>query len=181
MLAKLQSPVVDDAVFRKRLFLALEQARKKRAIWITGLPGSGKTTLVASYISAYKIPHAWYHIDSSDTDIATFFYYLKLLVKGINGKKSTRLPALTPEYLPNISIFAQRYFENLYTMLPKGFVLVFDNQTELFYQWLIILYKSLGRYAEVAVTYKRCAAALSETLGIEPSDKTKELYRSIKP
>ncbi len=126
----MQSPVVDDAVFRKRLFLALEQARKKSAIWVTGQPGSGKTTLVASYISAYKIPHAWYHIDSSDMDLATFFYYLKLLVKGINGKKSTRLPALTPEYLPNISIFAQRYFENLYTMLPKGFVLVFDNYHE---------------------------------------------------
>ena len=42
-LAKLQSPVVDDAVFRKRLFLALEQARKKSAIWVTGQPGSGKT------------------------------------------------------------------------------------------------------------------------------------------
>ena len=130
MLAKLQSPVVDNVVFRKRLFLALEQARKKSAIWVTGQPGSGKTTLVASYISAYKIPHAWYHIDSSDMDLATFFYYLKLLVKRINGKKSTRLPALTPEYLPNISIFAQRYFENLYTMLPKGFVLVFDNYHE---------------------------------------------------
>ncbi|MCL4479051.1 MAG: hypothetical protein M1381_08155 [Deltaproteobacteria bacterium] len=130
VLTKLQNPKTDNVVIRERLFRILVQARKKKSIWITGLPGSGKTTLVASYISAYKIPHAWYHIDSSDTDIATFFYYLKLLVKGINGKKSTRLPVLTPEYLPNISIFAQRYFENLYSMLPKGFVLVFDNYHE---------------------------------------------------
>ncbi len=129
-LAKLQSPVVDNVVFRKRLFQTLEQARKKNAIWVTGQPGSGKTTLVASYLSAHKLQHAWYHIDSSDMDLATFFYYLKLLVKGINGKKGARLPALTPEYLQNISIFAKRYFEDLYTMLPKGFVLVFDNYHE---------------------------------------------------
>ena len=130
MLAKLQSPVVDDVVFRKRLFLALEQARKKSAIWVTGLPGSGKTTLVASYLSAYKIPHAWYHIDSSDRDLAAFFYYLKLLVQVKMGKRSSRLSALTPEYLPHIETYARRYFEILYSMLPEGFVLVFDNYHE---------------------------------------------------
>ena len=129
-LAKLQSPVVDNVVFRKRLFHALEQARKKKAIWITGQPGSGKTTLIASYLSARKLPHAWYHIDSSDMDLATFFYYLKLLVQMNNGGKSSRLSAFAPEYLPNISAYAQRYFENLYAMLPKGFVLVFDNYHE---------------------------------------------------
>ena len=56
-----------------------------------------------------------------------------------------------------------------------------DNQVGLFYQRLMAIYKSLGRHSEVASTYKRCAAALSDMLGIEPSDKTKELYRSIKP
>ncbi len=128
--AKLQSPVVNDVVFRNRLFQILEGARKKKCIWITGLPGSGKTTLVASYISASKLPHAWYHIDSSDMDLATFFYYLKILVQMNNGRKSSRLSVLAPEYLPNISVYAQRYFENLYAMLPKGFVLVFDNYHE---------------------------------------------------
>ena len=129
-LAKLQSPVADNIVFRKRLFLALEQARKKRAIWVTGQPGSGKTTLVASYLSAHKLPHAWYHIDSSDMDLAAFFYYLKLLVQVKMGKRSSRLSALTPEYLPHIETYARRYFEILYSMLPEGFVLVFDNYHE---------------------------------------------------
>ncbi|MGB9736255.1 MAG: BTAD domain-containing putative transcriptional regulator [bacterium] len=128
--AKLQSPVINYIVFRERLFRVLDKARNKKSIWITGLPGSGKTTLIASYLSAKGLPHAWYHIDRSDIDLATFFYYLKLLVKGINGKKCVRLPALTPEYLQNISIFAKRYFEDLYTMLPKGFALVFDNYHE---------------------------------------------------
>ncbi len=126
-LAKFHGPAIYNIVLRKRLFQRLEQARKKRIIWVTGQPGSGKTTLVASYISAHKLPHAWYYIDRSDLDLATFFYYLKLLVKEIDGKKSARLPALTPEYFQNIPIFAQRYFENIYQILPKGFVLVFDN------------------------------------------------------
>ena len=142
-LAKLQSPVVDRVVFRKRLFQTLDHARKKRTVWITGQPGSGKTTLVASYLSAHKLPHAWYHIDSSDTDLATFFYYLRHIYpvknakglpnreKGSGSAKSARLPLLTPEYFLNIETYARRYFEILYSMLPAGFVLVFDNYHEI--------------------------------------------------
>ncbi len=131
VLAKLQRPDTDNVVLRQRLFRTLDHARKKKSIWITGLPGAGKTTLVASYIASNKIPHAWYHIDSADSDPATFFHYLKYLVKGNDGAKNLKLPALTPEYLPNISVFTQRYFENLYAMLPRGFVLVFDNYHEI--------------------------------------------------
>ncbi len=109
----------------------LDQARKKKSIWITGLPGSGKTTLVASYITSNKIPHAWYHIDSADADPATFFHYLRYLVKKNGGAQNLKLPALTPEYLLNIPVFTQRYFENLYAMLPRGFILVFDNYHEI--------------------------------------------------
>ena len=142
-LAKLHSPVVDRVVFRKRLFQTLDLARKKRTVWITGQPGSGKTTLVASYISLYKIPHAWYHIDSSDADLATFFYSLRRLYPvtkdtgPLGGKKrsgfakSARLPLLTPEYFANIEAYTRRYFEILYSMLPEGFVLVFDNYHEI--------------------------------------------------
>ncbi len=130
-LAKVDSPVIENVLVRERLFRVLDQARSKRAVWVTGLPGAGKTTLVASYLSAKKVPHAWYHLDSSDADLATFFYYLRYTVKGPTSSRRTRLPFLTPEYLPNIQTFAHRYFQNLYNMLPKGFVLVFDNYHEI--------------------------------------------------
>ncbi len=130
-IAKVNSPVVNNVLFRERLFQSLDQARKKKAVWITGLPGSGKTTLVASYLSAKKLSHGWYHIDSSDEDLSTFFYYLRYVVKKITPVKSSKLPLLTPEYIANIETYTHRFFEILFSMLPEGFVLVFDNYHEI--------------------------------------------------
>lgn len=173
-LAKVSSPEVHNVVFRERLFQLLDQARKKRIIWVTGLPGSGKTTLVASYAAYRHIVHGWYQLDSGDTDLATFFYYLRYLpgsmvpaVSGIHsgrikqrippllpGGKRTRararssmLPLLTPEYFADIETFTHRYFEELYSMLPRNFMLVFDNyhaidENALFHT---IMLEALGR------------------------------------
>ncbi len=129
-LAKVHNPEADNVVYRKRLFQTLDLARKKRIVWITGLPGSGKTTLVASYLSAKRLFQGWYHLDSSDKDLATFFYYLRHIVKGKGSAQRSLLPLLTPEYLLNIETYTRRYFESLYGMLPEGFVLVFDNYHE---------------------------------------------------
>ncbi len=54
-----------------------------------------------------------------------------------------------------------------------------DNQAELFYQRLMLLYHAAGRPAEVAALYRRCTAALSRTLGIAPSVKTSEIYHRL--
>ena len=54
-----------------------------------------------------------------------------------------------------------------------------DNQAELFYQRLMLLYQSHGRTAEAVALYKHCEVILSRTLGIEPSDKTREIYQGI--
>lgn len=131
--AKVTNPLIveENLLLRKRLFHELDRARKKRVVWVSGLPGSGKTTLVASYLSANKVPHAWYHIDASDADLATFFYYLRYLVKGLTPSKRSRLPLLTPEYLGDITTYTRRYFETLYSMLPGQFVLAFDNYHEI--------------------------------------------------
>ena len=52
--AKFVGPDVGQAVFRKRLFELIE-AHKAARLWVHGPPGSGKTTLVASYLQAYKL------------------------------------------------------------------------------------------------------------------------------
>ncbi|MCL5878954.1 MAG: winged helix-turn-helix domain-containing protein [Deltaproteobacteria bacterium] len=129
-IAKVNIPVIGKVLNRKRLFHTLDQIGKKKVIWVKGLPGSGKTTLVASYLAAKKIIPAWYTMDSSDGDLATFFYYLRYVVRGLTPSQRVRLPLLTPEYLANITVYARRYFENLYSMLPPRFVLVFDNYHE---------------------------------------------------
>jgi DNA-binding SARP family transcriptional activator len=96
-------------------------------IWTTGPAGSGKTTLVSSYLDANKLPCLWYQVDEGDSDLATFFSYMGMAAKKAAPRKRTPLPLLTPEYLQGIPTFTLRYFENLFSRLKIPFVLVFDN------------------------------------------------------
>ncbi len=76
-LAKITRPGLSSAVYpRRRLFKLLDRARKNPVVFISAVPGSGKTTLITSYIEAKKIPCLWYQCDSGDSDVQTFFYYL---------------------------------------------------------------------------------------------------------
>jgi LuxR family maltose regulon positive regulatory protein len=131
-LAKISSPIIGESRIlpRKRLFRLLHEGLKKPFIWIAGPPGSGKTTLVASYLTRLKLPHLWYQMDKGDEELATFFYCLSMAAKKAAAVKRKSLPVLTPEY-QDAAAFARRYFEQLYAgprMDP--FVIVFDNHQE---------------------------------------------------
>ena len=80
------------------MFALLDKGRKSSVIWITGPPGSGKTTLVGSYLDSRKLNHIWYQLDSGDADVATFFYYMSLATDERESRKKEMLPLLAPEY-----------------------------------------------------------------------------------
>ncbi|HXY54710.1 MAG TPA: BTAD domain-containing putative transcriptional regulator [Nitrospirota bacterium] len=126
-IAKITRPTLPKVFPRERLFKLLDQGRERSVIWISGPAGSGKTTLVASYIEARRLPCLWYQIDEGDSDIATFFYYLGLAGKKAAPRARRSLPLLTPVYGLGIQIFAKRYFEDLYARLKQPAVLVLDN------------------------------------------------------
>ncbi len=127
-LAKITGPMLSKTtVIRQRLFRKVDQARKSPVIWITGPPGSGKTTLVASYIRNRSLPGIWYQIDAGDADPATLFYYLKLAVDRTAKRRHPALPLLGPEYQAALPAFAGRYFGNLFERFSSPFALVFDN------------------------------------------------------
>ena len=125
--AKVTCPTSTGYFPRHRLYRHLDKARKAPVLWITGPPGCGKTALVSSYIVSRRLPCIWYKLDEADGDLSTFFYYLGLAAAKAAPRKRKRLPLLTPERMPGLSVFAQRYFEELSSMLQNPSLLVFDD------------------------------------------------------
>ncbi len=128
---KSTGPKLSKVILRPRLFGLLDRARKGPVIWITGPPGSGKTTLVASYIKSRGLPGVWYQIDGRDADPATFFYYLKLAVDGTATRRHPTLPVLGSEYQAALPAFAGRFFGNLSERFGPSCAVVFDNYQNL--------------------------------------------------
>src|SRR3990172_10430419 len=126
-IAKISCPVLSSIVPRPRLFRLLDRVRKKPVVWISAAAGSGKTTLIASYLKDKRLHCLWYHIDAGDGDAASFFYYLGLAVKKAVPRKRKPMPLLTPEYLARWSTFSRNYFRELFNRFRDPGVVVFDN------------------------------------------------------
>lgn len=126
-IAKITRPKVPGVLLRARLFAKLDEGREKPVIWMSAPGGSGKTTLVASYIDSRKLPCLWYTVDAQDVDPATFFYYMGLAQQDKVPDKNKSLPLLTPEYVAALKTFTRRYFTKLFTSLPVPHTIVFDN------------------------------------------------------
>lgn len=67
-LAKLTRPRSEGPLHRGRLFVLIDDARKRIRIVDAGPPGAGKTSLMASYLEARKCPAVWYQVDRNDSD-----------------------------------------------------------------------------------------------------------------
>ena len=129
-IAKISTPRLFGVVARERLFARLDENRGRSLIWISGPPGAGKTTLVASYIETRAVPTLWYQVDAGDADPANLFHYLALSASALTGDTGTPLPKLVAEHLANLPAFANTFFRELFTRLPTGLIVVLDNYQE---------------------------------------------------
>ena len=127
LISKIAPPELPAVVRRQALFEVLDRKAHYSATWISGAAGTGKTTLVASFLAGQKLPFVWYRVDAGDGDLPTFFYYLGQAVKKASPRKRKPLPLLTPEYLPGAAVFAIRFFENVGARLDQPLYMVFDD------------------------------------------------------
>ncbi len=130
-LPKISAPTVSGILVRTRLFRLLDKARSRPVIWLAGPPGTGKTTLVASYLQNRRLTALWYQIDFGDEDVASFFYYMGLAGRRVAPRKRKPLPLLTPEYLAGLAAFSRNYFRDLYNRIRPPGILVLDNYHEI--------------------------------------------------
>ncbi len=129
--AKLTRPRMHAPLLRERVFRQLDSGRDRATvIWVDGPPGSGKTTAVATWLDDRQVPCEWYQVDRSDEDPATVFYFLAELAARQRGRRATRLPTLTPAYLPDLAGFTHRFFRAFLARPPAGTGLVLDNVHE---------------------------------------------------
>ena len=105
---KTAAPSATGMLARKRLFALLDKQRRKPIIWVCGPPGSGKTTLVATYLESRQVNARWYHLDTSDSDVASFFFVMGNPSRG--RRRSNGLPLYTQEFHSDLGAFARRYF-----------------------------------------------------------------------
>ena len=126
--AKFVGPDVGQAVFRKRLFELIE-AHKAARLWVHGPPGSGKTTLVASYLQAYKLRPIWYQFDAGDREPSTFFHFLATAIRS-SVPARYKLPIAEAETRDDWIGFARRFFRAMLVGLADNDVLVFENVHE---------------------------------------------------
>lgn len=129
-LTKTTRPTLASALAREQLFAVLDERQHASVLWVWGPPGSGKTTLVASYLESRELDSFWYQLDSGDSDVASFFYFMGLAVTRSRGKSDDSLPLYTSEYRRAQSAFSRHYFQSLYAPLELPFALVLDNYQE---------------------------------------------------
>lgn len=127
-IAKISPPHLHAVYKRIRLFDFLDGHGKSTAVWISGVPGSGKTTLAASYIETKQIPCLWYHFDEGDSDVATFFHYFFLAAgRWLVQNNQHGLPEFRPENLSSISVFVRSFFRTFFSRCSRPIALVFDD------------------------------------------------------
>ncbi|KJS32976.1 MAG: hypothetical protein VR64_03380 [Desulfatitalea sp. BRH_c12] len=130
-IAKITAPKPVGLVPRHRLFHLIDAHRVQPITWISSPAGAGKTSLVSSYVAARRIPCLWYQIDGSDATVANVFYNLGRLAQKASPRSKRPLPLLTPEYLLDIQTFTTRFFEQFFSRMRPGGMLVLDNYHEM--------------------------------------------------
>jgi len=125
--AKTTRPAIGSLVPRERLFALLDGTPGRTVAWISGSPGSGKTSLAASYVEARRLRCLWYQVDPDDADVATFFHYLGHAARKLEGARAREQPVAAARHGPELASYARSFFRQLFSRANGPLALVLDN------------------------------------------------------
>lgn len=126
-------PVREDLVARPRLLARLDEILTRRLALVSAPAGYGKTTLLAMWARAGKLPVAWLSVDQGDNDPARFVSYLCAALQTIPALAGEPLlEAVQPEAARTSGVAAsleavQTSLLNRLASVPDDFVLVLDD------------------------------------------------------
>lgn len=126
---KVRAPRLTGVVPRRRLFDQIDAMRAGgcRLVWLAGAPGSGKTTLAASYIEHVGASVLWLRVDAADADPATLLAHLVAAAERSGLADPSKLPPLTREHLVDVARYARLLLRALFAALPEARVVVLDD------------------------------------------------------
>lgn len=125
--AKTTRPAIGALVPRERLFALLDGTPGRTVAWISGSPGSGKTSLAASYVEARRLRCLWYQVDPDDADVATFFHYLGHAARKLDGARAREQSAVVARHGSELASYARSFFRQLFGRANGPLALVLDN------------------------------------------------------
>lgn len=99
-------------------------------MWLAAPAGAGKTSVVATYLSARRVPALWYNVDARDADVANLFHYLAMAARAASRRRKLKLPAFTSDNQFGVAAFARGFFEALYRERPVPSLIVLDDYQE---------------------------------------------------
>ena len=130
-LGKLSPPRLGRVFGREHLFARIDAAAAAPGLWMAGPPGSGKTTLVATWLHERSTPCLWLQLDAGDADPATFAHFLRAAAAHLAPRRQLHLPLPGADDLRDVPAFIRRCFRRLALALDRPWVLVLDNAQEL--------------------------------------------------
>lgn len=173
--SKITQPQTRQVLLRENLLSELKQQQSfSPLIWISAAGGSGKTTLINSYLKQYNKRNIWYQIDDGDSDPATIFHYLKMAAKKLSPKSKKTLPSLSAEHMPGLTNFTRQFTDSLATILKSDGVIVFDNlhlldDDSIFYTLLPVMIECLHSGQSIIIISRQ--EPPNSLIGLQASQK----------
>ncbi len=106
LLSKLQLLVINPkTLYRRRLMDLLYKNLDKKLILLCAGPGYGKTTLLSQFVTDYRLPYVYYHLEKEDAEVSVFIPHLIAGIRKLYPKFGTKTEkTLIPQIPINITL-----------------------------------------------------------------------------